>query len=252
MSPSGAVGPARLHPVPVALEAIPAVDAIVISHDHYDHLDKATVSLLTQTQAAPFLVPAGIGAHLRRWGVPESRIIELSWGGSASVGELTITCTEARHFSGRGLQRNTTLWASWVIAGPQQRAFFGGDTGYGKCFAEIGAVHGPFGLTLLPIGAYGEQWPDIHMNPEEAVQAHADLNLGDAGHGVLLPIHWGTFNLAFHGWAEPADRLVLAAAAAGTAIATPMPGQRLAVFPAAAAPLDAARRPRAEQWWSQV
>lgn len=242
VSPSAALGPARLHPVPVALETIPAVDAIVISHDHYDHLDKATVALLVETQEAPFLVPTGIGAHLRGWNVPEERIIELDWGASASVGDLRLTCTEARHFSGRGLIRNTTLWGSWVFAGPRQRVFFGGDTGYSKCFSDIGATYGPFALTLLPIGAYGEQWPDIHMNPEEAVQAHADLNGGDARHSVLLPIHWGTFDLAFHRWAEPVERVVEAAGRTRTPLVVPMPGQR--VVPA----LDS-QRAESDQWW---
>lgn len=229
-SPSTVVGPARMHPVPVPLESLPPVDAIVISHDHYDHLDNATVKALLRTQDAPFLVPLGIGAHLRRWGVPEDRIIELGWGASTSIADLTITCTEARHFSGRGLVRNTTLWASWAIEGPTRRAYFGGDTGYGKCFAEIGAAHGPFDLTLLPIGAYNEFWHDIHMNPEEAVTAHADLNKGDAEFGTLLPIHWATFNLAFHSWAEPVERLNVAAEKARTATFVPKPGERIDVL----------------------
>ncbi|MBB5913048.1 L-ascorbate metabolism protein UlaG (beta-lactamase superfamily) [Nocardia transvalensis] len=228
VSPSPTVGPARLHPVPVALTELPPVDAIVISHDHYDHLDRETVLALTETQDAPFVVPIGIGAHLRKWRVPEDRIIELDWGASTSLGDLVITCTEARHFSGRGLVRNTTLWASWVVAGPARRVYFGGDTGYTKAFAEIGATLGPFDLTLLPIGAYDVHWPDVHMNPEEAVRAHADVCVGEPGHGLLIPIHWATFNLAFHGWSEPVQRAVAAARAAGTAIAVPLPGQRIA------------------------
>ena len=115
-------------------------------------------------------------------------------------------CTPARHFSGRFLTRNTTLWASWVIVGPRHRAFFGGDTGYTKSFAEIGADHGPFDLTLMPIGAYHPAWPDIHMNPEEAVRAHLDV--AEAGSGLLVPIHWATFRLAPHPWAEPVERLL--------------------------------------------
>ncbi len=115
-------------------------------------------------------------------------------------------CTPARHFSGRLFTRNTTLWASWVIAGPRHRAFFGGDTGYTKSFAEIGADHGPFDLTLLPIGAYHPAWPDIHMNPEDAVRAHLDV--AEAGSGLLVPIHWATFRLAPHPWAEPVERLL--------------------------------------------
>ncbi|MFQ6397898.1 MBL fold metallo-hydrolase [Nocardia sp. KC 131] len=251
VSPSSMVGPTRMHPVPTPLSELPPVDAVIISHDHYDHLDKATVRELVLSQAAPFLVPIGIGAHLRHWGVPEHRIIELDWGGSISLAalgrerdgtDLVITCTEARHFSGRGLVRNTTLWASWSIVGPTRRAYFGGDTGYTKAFAEAGAALGPFDLTLLPIGAYDDRWPDVHMNPEEAVRAHGDLCVGDPGHGMLVPIHWATFNLAFHGWSEPVRRMVEAARAAGTAIAVPMPGQRV----------DPDGRPARDSWWEDI
>ncbi|MEV6216160.1 MBL fold metallo-hydrolase [Nocardia sp. NPDC058379] len=248
VSPSPVIGPARLHPVPGELTELPAVDAVIISHDHYDHLDKATVDALVREQLAPFVVPTGIGAHLRHWGVPEYRIIELDWGGSVSLGRgendrgLTITCAEARHFSGRGLVRNTTLWASWALAGPTKRVYFGGDTGYTKAFAQAGAVLGPFDLTLLPIGAYDERWTDVHMNPEEAVRAHADLCLGDPGYGLLVPIHWATFNLAFHGWSEPVHRLVSAAAAAGTSTVVPKPGQRVV-------PNDL---PPRVSWWEDV
>ncbi|MFI9506132.1 MBL fold metallo-hydrolase [Nocardia sp. NPDC052566] len=251
VSPSTLVGPARLHPVPAPLSELPQVDAVLISHDHYDHLDKETVRELLQRQTAPFLVPIGIGAHLRHWGVPDSRIVELDWGASISLSELdrmrngtdlTITCAEARHFSGRGLVRNTTLWASWSIAGPTRRVYFGGDTGYTKAFAQAGAALGPFDLTLLPIGAYDARWPDVHMNPEEAVRAHADLCLGDAGSGILVPIHWATFNLAFHGWSEPVRRMVAAARAAGTEVAVPMPGQRL----------DPNGVPPRDSWWEDV
>ncbi|BAD55520.1 MBL fold metallo-hydrolase [Nocardia farcinica] len=251
VSPSTLVGPARLHPVPQPLSALPELDAVLISHDHYDHLDKETVRALLAGQSAPFVVPVGIGAHLRHWGVPEDRIVELGWGASVSMqalgrardgGDLVLTCTEARHFSGRGLVRNTTLWASWSIVGPTRRVYFGGDTGYTKAFAEAGAALGPFDLTLLPIGAYDEHWTDVHMNPEEAVRAHADLCVGDAGHGMLVPIHWATFNLAFHGWSEPVRRMVSAARAAGTRVAVPKPGQR--VLPAGAAEPD--------PWWENV
>ncbi len=236
VSPSQVVGPTRLHPVPVALSELPPVHAIVISHDHYDHLDRETVRQLVRSQDAPFVVPIGIGAHLRKWRVLERRIVELDWGASYCLtgtgpdnGDLVITCTEARHFSGRGLIRNTTLWASWVFAGPTRRVYFGGDTGYTKAFAEIGETAGPFDLTLLPIGAYDVHWPDVHLNPEEAVQAHGDVCAGDPGYGLLVPIHWATFNLAFHGWSEPVQRLLTAAKAAGTQVAVPLPGQRIDV-----------------------
>ncbi len=224
-SPSRTVGPQRLHEMPVPLEVLPAVDAVLISHDHYDHLDIDTIMSLVRTQRAPFLVPLGIGAHLRKWGVPEDRIVELDWHESHRIDNLTLVCTPARHFSGRLFTRDTTLWASWVVAGPTRRAFFGGDTGYTKSFTEIGAEHGPFDLTLLPIGAYHPAFADIHMNPEEAVRAHRDLTDVDAS--LMVPIHWATFRLAPHPWAEPADRLLNAAEAERVRIAVPIPGQRV-------------------------
>ncbi len=237
VSPSRTVGPRRLHPPPVPIDDLPPVDAILISHDHYDHLDLPTVRSLLRTQTAPFVVPLGIGAHLRRWHVPDERIVELDWGQQADVGELRLTCTQARHFSGRGLSRDNTLWSSWVIRGPRHRVYFGGDTGYTPGFADIGGEHGPFGLTLLPIGAYGAQWPHIHMTPEEAVRAHRDL-----GGDVLLPIHWATFDLAFHAWAEPVQRLYVAAAQAGVALALPRPGERI----------SNAEPPPTKDWWTAL
>jgi L-ascorbate metabolism protein UlaG (beta-lactamase superfamily) len=224
-SPSHTVGPQRMHEVPVPLEALPAVDAVLISHDHYDHLDIDTILGLARTQRAPFVVPLGVGAHLRKWGIPDDRIVELDWHESHQIDELTLVCTPARHFSGRLFSRNTTLWASWVIAGPRHRAFFGGDTGYTKSFTEIGVDHGPFDLTLLPVGAYHPAWPDIHMNPEEAVRAHLDM--AEADSGLLVPIHWATFRLAPHPWAEPAERLIAAAESAGVRVVVPKPGQRV-------------------------
>jgi L-ascorbate metabolism protein UlaG (beta-lactamase superfamily) len=233
-SPSDVIGPGRMHPPPVPLDALPALDAIVVSHDHYDHLDIDTIIALARTQRAPFVVPLGVGAHLREWGIPDERIIELDWNESAQIDELTLICTPARHFSGRFLNRNATLWASWAIIGPAHRAYFGGDTGYTKSFAEIGAEHGPFDVTLMPVGAYNTVWPDIHMNPEEAVQAHVDVN-----GGLLVPIHWCTFRLAPHPWAEPIERLLAAAGAANVAVAVPKPGGR--VDPTATAEF--------EPWW---
>ena len=237
VSPSPVFGPTRLHPAPVPLATVPPVDAVLISHDHYDHLDLPTVRTLVETQTAPFVVPLGIGEHLRKWGVPDDRIVELDWNGCTTIDGLTLTCTEARHFSGRFFARDTTLWASWAVLGPRHRVFFGGDTGYTPAFAEIGARFGPFDLTLLPIGAYNDAWHAIHMDPEEAVRAHGDL-----GGRVLLPVHWATFNLAFHRWAEPVQRLWAAAQRVGATLAVPMPGQRI----------DLLDPPTVTDWWSAV
>ena len=235
VSPSPTIGPARLHPMPIGLDDLPAVDAILISHDHYDHLDLPTVRHLLHSQRAPFVVPLGIGAHLQGWGVPPERITELDWDGQIMIGDLTLTCTESRHFSGRGLRRNTTLWCSWAIAGPKHRVYFGGDTGYTAAFTGIGQRYGPFDITVLPIGAYGDQWPDIHLNPEEAVLAHHDLR-GD----LFVPIHWATFDLALHSWAEPVERLLVAGA--GLHIAVPRPGERIIADDA----------PSPDGWWTTL
>jgi L-ascorbate metabolism protein UlaG (beta-lactamase superfamily) len=237
VSPSPTIGPTRLHEPPIPLAEIPPVDAVVISHDHYDHLDLPTVRELLRAQTAPFVVPLGIGGHLRKWGVPEKRIVELDWDESTTIGELTLTCTEARHFSGRFFARDTTLWASWVLAGPRHRVFFGGDTGYTPAFAGIGARLGPFDLTLLPVGAYNDAWHAIHMDPEEAVRAHGDL-----GGRVFLPVHWATFNLAFHRWAEPVERVLAAAERVGAQILVPRPGQRI----------DVLDPPKLTDWWTAV
>ncbi|MEU6997971.1 MBL fold metallo-hydrolase [Nonomuraea sp. NPDC046570] len=237
VSPSRLVGPRRLHPVPVPLEELPDVDAIVISHDHYDHLDLETVRRLTRLQKAPFLVPLGIGAHLERWGVPMYRIVELDWEEETRVAGLRFVSTAARHFSGRAFTRNDTLWGSWVVAGEHRRVFYAGDSGYFDGYAKIGAEHGPFDLTLMPVGAYSPAWPDIHMNPEEAVNAHFDL-----GGSLLLPVHWATFTLALHPWAEPVNRLWHEAKAREARIVVPRPGEGVDV--------DAA--PTVDGWWETL
>ncbi|MFF2147284.1 MBL fold metallo-hydrolase [Kitasatospora sp. NPDC058190] len=236
-SPSAHVGPKRLHPVPVELEELPPVDAVLISHDHYDHLDMATVKRLVRSQSAPFAVPLGIGGHLRRWGVPEHRIIELDWDETCTLGELVVTLTSAHHFSGRGLTRNTTLWGSWVIAGPTRKVFYTGDSGYFEGYGRIGEQHGPFDAALVQIGAYDAAWADIHMTPEDAVLAHRDLNAG-----LLVPVHWCTFNLGLHPWAEPIERLLKEAKAQAVPLAVPRPGERV----------DVDNPPELDGWWESV
>jgi L-ascorbate metabolism protein UlaG (beta-lactamase superfamily) len=239
-SPSSLIGPKRFHEPPLALHDLPALDAIVASHDHYDHLDRGVVRALARSpeQArARFIVPLGVGAHLERWGVAPARITELDWSESITLGQLELTATPARHFSGRGLSdRNHTLWASWSVAGPKHRVFHSGDTGPFPGFVDIGTAHGPFDLTLIKIGAYGDTWPDIHLTPEQAVDAHGKLR-----GKLLLPIHWGTFNLAFHAWDEPAERVVIAAGS-GTRLIVPRPGESV----------EPATVRAAEMWWRGV
>lgn len=236
-SPSSIVGPRRLHPPPVPLDRLPRLDAIVISHDHYDHLDMATVRTLARTQSAPFLMPLGVGAHLDRWGVPADRIIELDWNDSATIAGLRLVAAAARHFSGRKFTRDNTLWASWVVIGAQRRVFYTGDSGYFDGYAGIGAEYGPFDVTLIQIGAYGTAWPDIHMTPEDGATAHLDL-----GGGLLIPLHWATFNLALHDWAEPADRIWREAKARDIRLAVPRPGERI----------DVDDPPAVDGWWQTI
>ncbi|MFV0126745.1 MBL fold metallo-hydrolase [Streptomyces sp. HMX112] len=223
-SPFSFAGPKRLHPVPLPLAALGPVDVVVISHDHYDHLDLPTIRALAATDTL-FAVPLGVGAHLEHWGVPADRLRELDWNESTRVGDVRLTATPARHFCGRGLRNQQhTLWASWVAEGPGHRIYHSGDTGYFTGFRDIGTAHGPFDATMIQIGAYSEFWPDIHMTPAEGVRAHLDLQGGRPA-GVLLPIHWGTFNLAPHPWAEPGEGTVAAAAEAAVRTALPRPGE---------------------------
>ncbi|MET8231613.1 MBL fold metallo-hydrolase [Micromonospora sp. NPDC005298] len=236
-SPSDLVGPRRLHEPPVSLDELPQLDAILISHDHYDHLDMATVRALLAGQSAPFLVPLGVGAHLDRWGVPADRIVELDWSESHQVAGLEITATAAQHFSGRGLRRDGTLWSSWVVAGAHRRVFYTGDSGYFAGYAAIGAEHGPFDVTLMQIGAYDRAWPTIHMFPEEAVNAHLDLR-----GGLFIPVHWATFNLALHDWSEPVNRLWAEAKARDVRLAVPRPGERVVVD----------EPPAVDGWWQSI
>ncbi|TWV32138.1 MBL fold metallo-hydrolase [Streptomyces misionensis] len=240
-SPFPFAGPKRLHPVPLPLAALGEVDVVVISHDHYDHLDLPTIKALAGTDTL-FAVPLGVGAHLEHWGVSPDRLRELDWHESTRVGGLTLTATPARHFCGRAL-RNTqhTLWASWAVAGEEHRIYHSGDTGYFEGFKDIGAAHGPFDATMIQIGAYSEFWPDIHMRPDEGMRAHLDLQ-GGAPHGVLLPIHWGTFNLAPHPWAEPGEWTKEAAEEIGQAVALPRPGE----------PFEPDGKLPAEAWWRGV
>jgi L-ascorbate metabolism protein UlaG (beta-lactamase superfamily) len=240
-SPFPFAGPKRLHPAPLPLAALGPVDVVVISHDHYDHLDMPSIKALADTDTV-FAVPLGVGAHLEHWGVPADRLRELDWHESTRVKGVTLTATPARHFCGRGLRNaQHTLWASWVATGPDHRVFHSGDTGYFQGFRDIGAAHGPFDVTMIQIGAYAEWWPDIHMTPAEGVRSHLDLQGGTPG-GVLLPIHWGTFNLAPHAWAEPGEWTRDAAAEAAQPAAFPRPGEPFE--PAGALPTAA--------WWSGV
>jgi L-ascorbate metabolism protein UlaG (beta-lactamase superfamily) len=224
-SPFAGIGPKRFHPPPLALDTLPKIDAAVISHDHYDHLDVQTVRHLAQL-GTHFFVPLGIGAHLERWGVPSAQFTELDWWEAAEIGGVKLTSTPARHYSSRALRDgNATLWSSWSIAGPSHRVYFSGDTGFGEHFREIGERLGPFDLSLLKIGSYGpgQGWHDIHMDPEEAVKAHVAVKAQR-----MLPVHWATFNLAFHAWDEPIKRAMVAGRQHRVELVTPRIGETVA------------------------
>ena len=219
-SPFQFVGPARLHPAPLPLAQWKGVDAVVISHDHFDHLDMDTIAHLAQN-GTHFYVGLGIGAHLQLWQVPAAQIHEMDWWETADIKGVKIHCTPARHYSGRKSMDNSTLWASWMVKGPANTLYYSGDTGYAGHFKTIRERLGAPGLALIKIGAYGDTWLDIHMNPESAIQAFQDL-----GATTLLPVHWATFNLAYHDWAEPVVRTVAAAQAKGVQVVTPRVGEK--------------------------
>ncbi|QYK06079.1 MBL fold metallo-hydrolase [Shewanella zhangzhouensis] len=223
-SPFQWVGPKRFHPSPIAIEALPDIDGVILSHDHYDHLDSAAIKALAG-RVKHFYMPLGVGKRLIRLGIDKARITELDWWQSAQLGTIELTATPAQHFSGRGLfDRDSTLWAGWAMRGKQARVFFSGDSGYFPGFAEIGERLGPFDMTLMETGAYNELWRDIHMMPEESLQAHLDVK-GQ----VMVPIHNGTFDLALHDWYEPLEQIRALAWDRSVKIATPIFGEALSL-----------------------
>lgn len=236
-SPFQFMGPKRFHAPPITIEELPPITGVVLSHDHYDHLDHAAIQALAP-KVEHFITPLGVGDRLVGWGVPAAKVQQFDWWQGTSIGGLQLVATPAQHFSGRGLSDgNQTLWASWVLIAGDTRIFFSGDTGYFDGFKAIGERFGPFDLTLVETGAYNADWPDIHMQPEHSLQAHIDLR---GRH--LMPIHNGTFDLALHPWTEPFERITALAAAAQVPLVAPIMGERVDV------PAPALSR----HWWRQV
>jgi L-ascorbate metabolism protein UlaG (beta-lactamase superfamily) len=206
--------------LPIEPEKLSPIDVVILSHDHYDHLDYHSIMQL-KDKTRLFCVPFGVGSRLESWGIVQEKIREFNWWNEVNFAGLTLSCTPAKHFSGRGLfDRNATLWCSWAIVGQQTRVYFSGDGAYGPHFAEIGEKYGPFDLTLMECGQYDERWSAIHMMPEETVQAHLDVK-----GNLMLPIHWAAFSLAFHDWTEPIERVIKAAKERNVGIATPRIGE---------------------------
>jgi L-ascorbate metabolism protein UlaG (beta-lactamase superfamily) len=235
-SPTRFMGPRRFHPVPIALSALPKVDAVLISHDHYDHLDYPTIVELAK-QKPLFVVPLGVGAHLEYWGIDPNHIRELDWWQETALDGLRLVATPARHFSGRGLDADATLWSGWAMIGARRRAYYSGDTAMFEGFAQIGERLGPFDATMIEAGAYDAMWADVHLGPEQAVAAHRAVR-----GGVLFPVHWGTFDLALHTWVEPMERVLVAGQSQNVTVVAPKPGQSIDPF----AP------PRVQRWWPDV
>jgi L-ascorbate metabolism protein UlaG (beta-lactamase superfamily) len=240
-SPFAWIGPKRFHAPPIALEDLPPLQGVLLSHDHYDHLDRDTVVQLA-AKTGVFLAPLGVGDRLIAWGVPAEQVRQFDWWQGTEVDGLRFVATPAQHFSGRGLfDGDRTLWTSWVVldaarvdGGRELRVFFSGDTGYFDGFKEIGRRFGPFDVTLMETGAYDARWAFVHMQPEQSLQAHLDL-----GGRVMLPIHNGTFDLAMHAWDDPFERIHALADAQGVALATPRMGERF----------DLAAPGATTRWW---
>lgn len=238
-SPFRMAGPKRFQPPVVALEELPRVDVIVLSHDHYDHLDFPTFREIAKWKT-PIVTSLGVGAHLEAWGVKRDRITELDWWERTvpSGVELEIAATPAQHFSGRTIgTRNATLWSSFVLRSREHTVFFGADTGLTTLYEDIAAQFWPFDVALLEVGAHHPAWGDMHLGPDNAIKALEML-----GNPRLLPIHWGTFNLAMHPWDAPAERLLELAPTAGITMMIPKLGEAI----------EPARGARTEPWWRGI
>jgi L-ascorbate metabolism protein UlaG (beta-lactamase superfamily) len=229
-SPSTWAGPKRFYAAPVRLEDLPGVDVVLVSHDHYDHLGEATIRRLAGLESmrgVKWVTSLGVGGVLQQYGVLGEQIAELDWTQSVTVNGVEITAVPSRHFSGRGLMnRFETLWSAFVMQGPKHKVYFGADSGWWEGFAEIGAAYGPFDLVMLEIGAFDVMWAGIHLGPDGAVRAFEALTGADSERrGLMMPIHWGLFDLALHAWRQPIERLLEVAGEKQIKLWAPEPGR---------------------------
>lgn len=224
-SPFSFIGPKRFHDVPISIEDLPFIQSLIISHDHYDHLDKESIKKL-KNKVGIFYTTLGVAKHLEKFGVEKNKIIELNWWNSKKSGNIEFICTPAQHFSGRTLSdKNKTLWSSWIINSPKGKFYFGADGGYFDGFKEINSKYGPFDMAFLEVGAYNQKWKDVHMMPEESIQAFKDLKAK-----VLFPIHNGTFDLSLHSWFEPFDKIYYLAKQNNIDIRFPIMGEYISLL----------------------
>lgn len=240
-SPFSWAGPARFHRPPASIAQLPRLDVVLISHDHYDHLDFPSIEELLRRPDAPlFVTSLGVGAHLEAWGVPAARIHEMDWWESVTLfgGDLIITATPSRHFSGRGTGKNQTAWSSWVVRSATHSVFFSGDTGLTPEFEDIRrSFSEPFDVVMLEVGAHHPAWGEIHLGPDNALEAHRML-----GGKTLLPVHWGTFDLGLHAWIDPIERLARGAVSTGAHLVTPRLGRVI----------EPSRVETVDPWWESV
>jgi L-ascorbate metabolism protein UlaG (beta-lactamase superfamily) len=240
-SPVSWAGPKRFHKSPIAATDLPQLKGVIISHDHYDHLDRFTIQAIKDNTEL-FIVPLGVGKHLQAFGVAKRKIHELDWWQHITIDEVKITSAPAQHFSGRGLHdRDTSLWASWAIETGQQKIFYSGDSGYFDGFKVIGERLGPFDLSIMENGAYDQSWANVHMTPEQSFQAHKDVQAK-----TLLPVHNSTFDLALHAWTEPLTRLLALAQQDNQSLLTPIIGQQVQLAKLEQAALSS------QAWWQMA
>jgi len=228
----------RYQPPVFKMKELPKIDFILISHDHYDHLDMKTIKFFNKNKNISFVVPLGVGSHLKKWGVPDSRIIEMDWWDSKIIKGIKFICTPAQHFSGRKgfIETQKSLWASWVVKSGDRSFYFSGDSGYSKHYKQIGDKYGPMEVVFMDSGQYNTRWKEVHNMPDEVIKGFVDLK-GEN----LIPIHWGMFTLAMHNWFDPPVEIKKRAKDQNISLITPIIGQVI----------NMKKMTSTESWWEK-